>query len=196
MNWEEFSRATGFEEGKGTWATASLLWLKSNKFKVIQFDIFDYQDFGNSGGDYLMRKSGKKVGEWQIAHSNIPVEQQRAKELIKSGIWEKCVPTVEDIKNYLNDGYLITCLVNAAKLNGGQGYVGHAVVVKGFDDMNLFLHDPGLPPMPDRKVSYEDFEKAWADPYPDSKEMNIMKLNTWLVKYFPYSRPCPLTPVL
>ena len=176
MDWDEFSKKTGFEEGKGTWATAGLLWLNDNGFEAKQFDTFDYLDFAENGGDYLIKRSGNEVGEWQIRHTNMPLEQERAKKMVESGLWEKTNPTIDDIKKFLLAGYLVTCLVNSAKLNGHEGYFGHQVLVKGFDDTHLFLHDPGSPPIPNRKITFGDFEAAWADPTPDSKEMNIVRL--------------------
>lgn len=178
MDWDEFSRITGFEEGKGTWASAGLLWLNDNGFEVKQFDTFDYEDFARNGGDYLIRHAGNDIGNWQIAHTNLPLEQQRAKQLVNARLWEKRIPAIEDAKKFLKQGYLVTCLVNAFSLNSKEGYFGHQVVVKGFDQKHLYLHDPGLPPVPNRKIGFDEFEKAWADPNPNSKEMNIIKLNT------------------
>ena len=61
--------------------------------------------------------------------------------------------------------------VNAAVLNGEQGYVGHFVVVTGFTDRELILHDPGLPPQPERVVDFKTFEAAWAYPNQEAKDI-------------------------
>src|SRR3989344_3577280 len=155
MDWDKFSRVTGFEEDKGTWAMAGLLWLKKQGFNVIHLASFDYEVFAQTGGAYLLKRAGR---------------------LAKSGIWKKQAVQISDIKKNLDDGFLVVCKINIRKLDELQGYFGHVVVVKGYDDKKLFLHDPGLPGRPDRKVTYKDFETAWADPNKDAKELNAIKL--------------------
>ncbi|HLB66110.1 MAG TPA: C39 family peptidase [Candidatus Saccharimonadales bacterium] len=176
VDWEEWSKITGFEKGKGTYATAGQLWFKENGFDVKQISMFDNQRFIEIGGDYLIELSGEEVGKWQVEHSNIPLEQKRTKQLLASGICEQREPTIQDIKDLLNVGYLVHCLVNARKLNKQQGYFGHAIVVCGYNDEALIIHDPGLPALKNKKVLFDDFEAAWADPNKEAKEMDAIKL--------------------
>jgi hypothetical protein len=175
MDWDEFSDVTGFEEDKGTWAMAGLLWLKKQGFDVIHIASFDYNEFARTGGQYLIKRNGKDAGGWMIRHSNLPLEQKRGSQLAKSGIWNRRVAQISDIKKYLDNGYLVICTINIRKLDKLEGYFGHVVVVKGYDDKKLLLHDPGLPGKPDRKVTYKEFEAAWGDPNQDAKELNAVK---------------------
>jgi hypothetical protein len=176
IDWDDWSEMTGFEIGKGTYATAGVLWFLDNGFDVKEISLFDCKKFIETGGDYLIETSGKDVGEWQIVHSNIPLEQERMKKLLSSGAYDQREPTIDDIKQFLDKGYLLRVLVNSIKLNGKYGYFGHAVVVFGYENEYLLVHDPGSPPMPNRKVSFDDFEAAWADPSKDNKEMDAIKL--------------------
>ncbi len=178
IDWEEWSRLTGFEVGKGTWSSAGLLWFSDNGFDVKRYEVFDYEEFFKTGEDYLIQKSGQEIGQWQIEHSNIPLEQQRAKQMIDQGLLEAKEPTVKDIKKYLDSGYLLHVLLNSRRLNGLEGYFGHAVVVIGYDNKSLIVHDPGLPPSPSRSILFKDFEAAWADPNRDAKELTAIKLKT------------------
>ena len=59
------------------------------------------------------------------------------------------------------------CMVNSRALNNKEGYLGHSIVIIGYTNQEFVLHDPGLPPLENRRVAYELFEKAWA--YPDEK---------------------------
>lgn len=61
----------------------------------------------------------------------------------------------------VDDG-LAMCTANHQVLRGEPGYVGHSVVLKGYDDDGVILHDPGLPPHPDRHITWDAFERAWA----------------------------------
>lgn len=176
ISWDEWDELTGFEKEKGTWASAVLLWFKNNGFDVRHITLFDYEDFIENGGDYLIRLTGKKVGQWQIEHSNIPLEQKRAKTLLRAGVIENRQPTQKDIIHYLENGYLVRVLVNMATLNDKTGYIGHAIVVSGYDDEGFIIQDPGLPPIENRKVCFADFEAAWADPNEQSKELDAIKL--------------------
>jgi hypothetical protein len=173
---EDWDKITGFEESKGTYATAGLLWFLNNGFDAKEISLFDCKKFIKNGGDYLIELSGKEIGGWQIAHSNIPLEQERMKKILLSNAYELREPTITDIESYLDNGYLIRALVNSRRLNGKSGYFGHAVVVFGYNKKYLLIHDPGLPAQPNRKVSYSDFEAAWADPNKNNKEMDAIKL--------------------
>ncbi len=66
---------------------------------------------------------------------------------------------------------MVICNVNANQLNQKAGYVGHFVLVVGFDDDELIFHDPGKPPRPFRKVNSTDFELAWGGPKGQMKNL-------------------------
>lgn len=176
IEWDLWSSQTGYEEGKATWAAAGLIWFKENGFAVHHISLFDYNRFVSEGSDYLIQEFGDEVGRWQIEHSNIPLEQDRITQLLKSDIIQKAEPTKESIRSFLDKGYLVRCLVNSRKLNNRDGYVGHSVVVSGYDDQSFTIQDPGLPPLKDRKVPFSQFESAWADPNAEAKELDAIKL--------------------
>jgi hypothetical protein len=176
MDWNEWNELTGFEKDKGTWASAGLLWFKNQGFDITHISLFDYENFIKNGGDYLLQLTGEEVGNWQISHTNMPLEIERAKKLLAGSIVQKREPKVEDIKDLLKSGYLVRVLVNANKLNQKPGYFGHAVTIIGFNDSEVIFHDPGLPPIPNRRITWEDFESAWADPNIEAKELDAIKL--------------------
>jgi hypothetical protein len=176
MTMSRWSKLTGYEAGKGTWASKALLWFAAHGFDVKHFEQFDYEDFIKSGGDYLIRLAGPEVGQWQIDHSNIPLEQKRAQKLLAGGLIEYREPTINDIKHYLDEGYLVKLLINSRRLNNKPGYVGHSVTAVGYTDDSIIIHDPGLPPIPNRTVKFEDFEAAWAYPNVEAKELDAIRL--------------------
>ena len=45
IDWEKWSELTGYEENKGTWAIAGLLWFNENGYDVLHISLFDYQNF-------------------------------------------------------------------------------------------------------------------------------------------------------
>lgn len=171
-SWEELDRKTAKLEGLWTWPMAGVLWLKEKRLEIKIVEPFDYKKFAEIGGQYLMDEYGEEVGNEQIKHSDIAQERNLAKQYIEKIGIERKIPNLKEIKDYLEAGYLVGCNVNSKKLNGKEGYVGHFIIVKGFDDDNLIIHDPGLPALEGRKVDFETFEKAWS--YPNDKSKNIM----------------------
>ncbi len=175
LTWDEWSSITGYEVDKGTWASSGLLWFGSKGYEVQHISLFDYPEFARIGADYLRKAYGDSVGDWQVAHSNLPREQALASELVDKGLVEFREPQFEDIKQAIDSGALCRCLVNSRVLAGKDGYFGHAIVISGYDEEGFIIQDPGLPPIPNRHVVYDLFEKAWAYPNIEAKELDIIK---------------------
>lgn len=177
IDWDDWQKMTGFEEGKGTWPTAGLIWFIKNKFDVRHIESFDFNKFALKGELYLSQVFSDAMFESVAKDTNFEMEQDRAQELSTYGVCENRAPTAEDIKRYLGNGYLVRAHVNAKALNRQSGYAGHSVVVFGYDDSSFMLHDPGLPAAPNMKVDFTDFEKAFLTDGPDSGEIDAIKLS-------------------
>ncbi len=176
ISWNKWSDITGFEPDKGTWPLAGLVWFKERGYDVRHIEQFDFKAFAEKGEEYLRERYVGESGEWAIEHTNLPAEQQRAAQFSGFNLFDNRNPTINDIKTFIDKGYLVRVHVNARSLNGKSGYFGHAVIVYNYDKDGVILHDPGLPPIPSRKVAYADFERAWFDPEDGSAEMSAIKL--------------------
>lgn len=174
FSWNELEKITAKGKDLWTWQMAGLLWLKNNEFDVHYIEAFDYERFIKEGGHYLIDEYGEQVGKEQIKHSNIPAEQKIAKEFIAKSPPEKRPATYGDVKKYLAEGYLLILNVNSRTLNRRPGYSGHFVVVTGVEEEKLVFHDPGPPAYENRKMSFADFEKAWA--FPTKNEKNLIAI--------------------
>jgi len=174
FSWKELEKMSAKKKNLWTWPTAAILNLKKMGFDVIKISDFDYERFAKEGEKYLVEKYGEKVAEIQIKHSDIAQEKGLAKKLIKEFKTIKRPASFDDIKKLLSKGYLIICNVNSRALNNQEGYVGHFVVIVGVEDEKIILHDPGLPPFPNREVPKNIFEKAWS--YPSVNEKNLIAL--------------------
>lgn len=169
---KDLEKITAFSEKLLTWQLAGVLWMKDKGFEIKNIEIFDYAAFAKDGEEYLLEEFGKEVGRAQIENSNIKQEQILTTTYIQKIKIEKRIPTVKDIKSLLQNDYLIICTINSAILVNKPHYSSHSVVVKGFNDKDFIIHDPGLPPLENRYVGFELFEKAWA--YPNEKAKNIL----------------------
>jgi hypothetical protein len=179
IEWDDWADITGFVPGKGTWSMAGLMWFQDNGYEVVHIADFDYADFALRGPEYLVETLDEEVANWNIKYTDFHIEQGRARRFLASGIWVKRHARIQDVRSYLEEGFLIKCSVNLNKLNGKQGYLSHAVVVKGITDAEVILHDPGLPAYPNRHVSFELFQEAWKElGVPGSEKMDaIRKIN-------------------
>lgn len=174
-SFETLDRLTGKLEGKWTWPTQSFIWLLEKGYEIQLMEEFSYSAFAERGKDYLIEKCGLEVANAQEANSDLPREQKLAEEFLRKGgkiLYQ--TPRFKDIKNLLNDGYLIICNINANKIVNQPGYSGHFVVPTEVRGENIVFHDPGLPPAPNTKVSKKLFEKGWG--YPTEREKNIVAI--------------------
>jgi|ETNmetMinimDraft_4_1059912.scaffolds.fasta_scaffold38179_3 hypothetical protein len=169
---DEWSRLTGYEEGKGTWAYAGLAWFAQNGYEVKHFELFDFDEFMKRPKKYMIEVHGEEAGVWGYQNTNVPAEIQRMRRVLALGLVEQHDPTIEDIQKFLDEGYLARVTLNAHRLNNEAGYVGHAVTIIGYTDSQVTLHDPGLPPMPNRQVSWETFEAAWGQ---QGRELSVIR---------------------
>lgn len=174
-NFEELDRLSAKKEGLWTWPTAMTLNLYNMGYEVIAWEDFDYQSFIDNPEQYLFKKCGEEVAKEQIAYSDLAQEKGFMREFMRIGTWKRVIPTQNDIKKFLRKGFLVCCNVNAKTLNHKNGYEGHFVIVIGWDNDGLILHDPGLPPRKNRHVDQKTFEKSWAYPTPDFKSIMAIK---------------------
>lgn len=176
MDWNEWSVITGFEEGKGTWPIAGMVWFKKQGFEVKHIEPFDFEKFIQDPIDYIKQQYSEEIAKYAIDNTNIPIEKKRAAELLKyTDVLENRNPTIEDIKDYLDRGFLVSVNINVRALNNGPGFVGHVVTIFGYDDEHIIMHDPGSPAVPHRLVAFEDLIKAWKDPETDTGEMTAVR---------------------
>ena len=171
FSFEELDKLSEKKEGLWTWGQRATINMIKMGFDVVDIDLWDIDEFVKTGRSYLLKKFGKEVAEIQAKNSDLEAARKNYKEFGDYNVHKNRIAEIEDIKALLKKGYLVCCNVNSRALNNVKGYSGHFVVILGYDENNLFLHDPGLPPQKDRKVSLPQFIKAWA--YPDKGLQNL-----------------------
>lgn len=159
---EELEKITAKKPGLWTWCYAGLVWLAEHGFDVVNIDSFDSKRFSEEGKSYLFEALGDQVAQANIDLSDINQEIFLAKEFVSRVHTINREASIDDILEYLNKGYLVVCVVNSRALNNKEGYSGHFVLIKGYDEKGLIVHDPGHPHNPDRLVEYDLFNRAWS----------------------------------
>ena len=169
FSWEELDLLTEKAKGKWTWPMAGLQHMIRLGFDVKNIEVFNYSRFAIEGIPYLRELYGDEVADAQVKNSDIEKEMERAQCFTIS---EECIPSIANIHSLLDSGYLIICNVNSHLLHLKTGYAGHFIVVKGYEENNLIIHDPGLPSYENKIINKKTFEQAWA--YPNESAKNIM----------------------
>jgi len=167
---------TEHKKGMWTWPIKGVLALHDMGFDIEDIEVFDYEQFTKDPKGYLRREYGEKVATEQTLHSDVTQAAIDAKEIIRNITIQKRIPSFDDLYALLKDRWLLVCLVNAQTLNRKEGYVGHFVVVWKCTEKMVYLHDPGLPPRKNRRVTRRVFEEAWADPNEKAKGIMAFRL--------------------
>jgi len=174
---EDLIKISAVVDGKATWPSRMLVELDNLGLDVVMVEGFNAQRFINEGADYLRDEFGAETAAWQIEHSNIEKERRDYEELLVSDVKvENRIPKMDDIKNYLDNGYMVKATVNSKKLAGKDGYTGHSVLVLAIDGDEVTLHNPGLPPIPNQHVSLGTFEASWSSPNDQAREIIAVRL--------------------
>lgn len=167
----ELDKISGKEPDLWTWPQSAKINLIKMGFEIKEIENWDIDEFINTGEKYLIKRYGKEVAGEQVSHSNIKLARSDYKKYKTYKVLEKRIPKIVDIEKFLDARYLVCCNLNSKALNNLKGYSGHFVVIIGYERGYIYMHDPGLPPHENRKVSFNQFLKAWA--YPDEASQNI-----------------------
>ena len=174
-SWALLDSVTGKVDGVGTWPFAGYTWLHEQGLDVANVELMDNARFAAQGEAYLAELYGPELAAAGVRGIDLMRVQREAAAFVDQVRQETRIPMMEDVCRTVASGGLVICNVNSRALNGREGYMGHFVVVKGFGDDGLVVHDPGPPSTPNRKVAFEAFERAWA--YPSEKVKNMVTVS-------------------
>ena len=175
LSWEELDRITGKVDGFGTWPFAGLTWLSELGLDLTNVEHMDNRRFAREGRAYIAEVTDREFAESLDRGLDLSRVQAEAAVFIDKVRCEVRIPTIDDIRRAVRAGGLVICNVNSRALNDREGYLGHFVVVKGFDEQGLIVHDPGPPGEANRRVPFETFEKAWAYPNATVKWLVVVR---------------------
>ena len=176
FTFEELDKITDKPKDKWTWSCTALVELKNIGLKIKHYSIFNYNVFSKNGADCIRKTYDKEVAEEMIENSDIESEIENAKKMIEEDIFELKELSFNDVENWFKEGYIILLLINSKMINNELGYSGHYVVLTGFDEDNIFIHDPQIKNgLPNRKVKKDLFIKAWRYPEKENDVILIKK---------------------
>lgn len=162
----ELEEFCGYKKGEGTWKALSMLNIANLGFQVHWIEDFDHDRFIENPKAYLKTILDSESYEWQVQHSNLELEASRIKQYQDSGLpLETRQATDDDIRRFIDSGWLVHLEVNARVLSDKNGYEGHSILVIGYDESGVTIHNPDGESgnKPNQQVSWEKLNKAWKE---------------------------------
>jgi hypothetical protein len=160
----EVEKLVGYVPGKGTWKAQLMLSLNELGFQTQWVENFDHHQFVVDPQGYLSTILDKEALDWQIDNSDLPKEAERIQLYLDKGLpLQQRRGTRQDIKDFLSDGWLVMLEVNENIIAGIPGYLGHVVLVVGYDDTEVAIHNPdgNNGNKPNQVITWELLEEAW-----------------------------------
>lgn len=173
LSFDELSKIIRRKEGEYSWEYAILNYLGLNNFDVKFVSTFDLRRFVGEKEKYMYEYFGKEAAEDQIVNSNMENAYADALSMIENTSIDidNRVPNIDDIKDLINDGFYLIPYINQRMFQADPGYVAHTIVVYGYSERGVRLHNPGPPATGASEVSWDLFMKAWSSP---SEEARIL----------------------
>jgi hypothetical protein len=157
---DELERITKKVPDGGTFATHYLIWLVDQGFEVKRYDTHDWAAFGREGIEYIRRVLGEEVAAYNARIADVAAEQTVVPEFLRKVTIIPERPSVDTAEQLFKEGWLVRAAVNQRLLNHQPGFVGHSVVITGFEGDEVIFHDPGLPAQANRRESRAHFQAA------------------------------------
>lgn len=165
------------KEGEYSWEYGMLAKLADMNFSVKFISTFDLKRFCEDTIPYMYEYFGDEAAKDQIENSNMnnAVEDSRLFLGNKNSDIDRRIPEREDITSLIKNGYYLIPYVNQKIFQADPGYVAHTVLLYGFSDRGVRMHNPGPPATEASEIAWDLFEKAWSSPSRDSRILMAIK---------------------
>lgn len=164
LTWEQIDTVTKTIPGKGVWTIPGDIMLAKKGIRVLNIELVDYELLLKEGIGYLRKTFGEQTADYYIHRTNIENLLPDIPKFLQTVRHETRRANVDEIISCVRMGAMVGAEVNAGALNNTPRFSLHYVLVYDFDGTSLHLHDPGLPPIPSRKISIAEFEKCFTYP--------------------------------
>ncbi len=165
---EQAEKDTGFIKDMATWQYRGIVKLAKCGLDVLQMDDFLVDDFILNPEKALNKMYGENttlinyiLNDSDVDEAISSMKEYKQTENIKDIVKR---PEISDAIDLLEQGYFLIVLVNSRALTGREGYMGHFVILDNVEGDVVTLHNPGLPPKYNQKVSLDVFKKSWNPP--------------------------------
>ena len=159
---KELDTITGHQKGLWTYPYRMYLWLAEEGFRVAHVEGFSVKRFAREGERYLKELWDERVYRIQKKFSDFSAAQKDARAALESEkiAFRNMRGTIKVAKRYFLNGWMVLLRVNPYLLRGARGLGSHVVVLTGVGRGAVTLHDPGLPPQKNLRVTNARMKKA------------------------------------
>jgi len=177
-SFKELDKLSKHVKGKWTWQGASLLVLSKMGFDIVNIENLNYKKFAKDGDKYLKTIWSEEVFDTQNQFSDLKQEQKIAERMVKQEKFKLINREVsmKDIEKYFNEGFMVAVSVNTCVFVKEDCYTSHLVLVTNIDKKIVTFHDPGLPPIKNKKVSRKLFEKAMTKSWKEDTNLIAVRM--------------------
>jgi hypothetical protein len=170
----ELDRLMNKRPGKYTYEFALLAEMPARGFETRIVWGFDLHRLISDPAQFLLEHYGPAVGAETIRNTDLKQLQQDAARLVdsKSVVIEKRPATRDDLTKYIREGFYVMCTVNQRVLQADPDYVAHNILVFGYSNRGVTIHNPGPPSVKAAEITWDLFDRAWA--YPSGAARNIL----------------------
>ena len=161
--YEYFDTILKTKVGKDTWTFPGYLYFAKKGIEIKSIEKFDYSKYLEKKDEYIKKEFDTKTANWLIEGSNMEEVQEFIPEYLKYVKTETREANIDDIDNFLNEGFVVLAMVNAMTLNQKEGFGSHAVlVISKYEDESYEVNDPGRPARK-RKIERDVLAKALSE---------------------------------
>ncbi len=177
FSFDKINKILRRKSGYYSWGYATDEALSKKGFKVKSISTFATEQFAKDKEKYLFEYMGREAGKKQAECTDMSIVLEDAKNFLKANNIEtiKEVPSLENIRSHIKEGWYAIPLVNGEKLNLKKGYYGHSLFLYGFNDKAVLFNDPGPPFEEAREETWELFEQAWSSPSKETRGVTFYK---------------------
>jgi hypothetical protein len=162
ISFEELDRLTCAVPGKATWTFVGEMEFAKMGLEVVNIEPVDYDGLYKEGAQYLKTVVGEDSAKYYLTESNINDVLQFIPEYLNHVRHETRRSSRQEIIEFIKQGYLIGVEVNMSALNHTENFDLHFILVYDYDEKNIIAHDPGLPPVAARKITFEEFDNCYS----------------------------------
>lgn len=160
-SWEQIEDLARAVPGKGTWTFVADTELAKRGIQIINIEPVDYEALFAQGPKYLRTLYGDKMADYYLERSNIGEVIKYIPEFLKTVQHETRRSTLREVLGFVKSGKLVGVEINSSILNKQKGFNLHFVLIYDCTKTHVIFHDPGLPPMPSRKISIKRFKECF-----------------------------------
>ena len=162
---EQVAEISDWKPGYVIWPFKFWLWIMDRGIKITDYDLIDLQKWGDIGIEGLKQSVGEKEFNYYVESAeNLETYSSDIQKVMNhpNFTYHKEKPAFSRLETAYGEGGVCEVVLNAALLDGKEGFAPHRVVVLDITENNITFHDPRkVNHQPARQETRALFEKAW-----------------------------------